>query len=818
MKKTEKQILIFGGTTEGRMAAERLLAEGVLCTVCVATEYGSEVMEPHPLLTVHVGRMNRVEMVDMMGGEVYACVIDATHPHAQKVTEEIRAACRKTRLPYLRVERDLSEADPSERNRQREQLAENSVAYYLWKDDPCDRSLFEKGSLEKGSFEKSLFEKGLYKRDLYKNDFCKNGSSGIIASEDLPAVLYAENAELAASFLARTQGRILVTTGSRELGKIVQIIGDPSRISARVLPSQESLEACTRAGLKGDQIIAMQGPFDRQMNISTILHTRASWLLTKDSGRVGGYQEKLEAAQQCRIRTVVIRPAASDISMPLEQVLKTALGYAGMGKDGKFRDSDSMTWKPDPFFPAGREYEDMTGNAAQRAAEKEKHTLTGRCIAKAAENGVREGRQDLWLVGVGPGSHEARTKEAQLALEQAEVIFGAESVLGVLNRDRMLKERVMKPVCVPIYDSARILQYLQDHPDICRAAVAYSGDSGFYSGASSMLSLLRTKQKFPTGVLEHLSVRIICGTSSVSWFAARAGIPWQNWKILSSHGRTCNIVGQVRSHPECFLLLSGAEDLRRTGRLLADARAEGVLGELRLIYGYELSRPEEEIRSCTPEELCCLDESRLKEGLYVLYIEHKDAKKTPLLPGMADSSFLRGKAPMTSAEIRALSLCKLGLTGQAVVWDIGAGTGSVSVEAARTCPEGTVWSVEYKKDALELLYKNRARFCLSNMEIIEGRAPEILKELPAPTHVFIGGSGGEIGAVIEQALAKNPRARFVADCITAETLMALQEAIRRLPVCNVQAVQVSVQRMEELGRYHYLKAQNPVFIISFSGK
>ena len=759
MKKTEKQILIFGGTTEGRMAAERLLAEGVLCTVCVATEYGSEVMEPHPLLTVHVGRMNRAEMVDMMGGEVYACVIDATHPHAQKVTEEIRVACRKTRMPYLRVE-----------------------------------------------------------RDLYNNDFCKNSSSGKSASGDLPTVLYAENAEQAASFLARTQGRILVTTGSRELGKIVQIIGDPSRISARVLPSPESLEACTRAGLKGDQIIAMQGPFDRQMNISTILHTRASWLLTKDSGRVGGYQEKLEAAQQCRIRTVVIRPAASDISMPLEQVLKTALGYAGMGKDGKFRDSDSMTWKPDPFFPAGREYEDMTGNAAQRAAEKEKHTLTGRCIAMAAENGVREGRQDLWLVGVGPGSHEARTKEAQLALAQAEVIFGAESVLGVLNKDQMLKKRAMEPVYVPIYDSARILQYLQDHPDICRAAVAYSGDSGFYSGASSMLSLLRTKQKFPTGVLEHLSVRIICGTSSVSWFAARAGIPWQNWKILSSHGRTCNIVGQVRSHPECFLLLSGAKDLRRTGRLLADARTEGVLGELRLIYGYELSRPAEEIRSCTPEKLCGFDENRLKEGLYVLYIEHKDAKKTPVLPGMADSCFLRGKAPMTSAEIRALSLCKLGLTGQAVVWDIGAGTGSVSVEAARTCPEGTVWSVEYKKDALELLYKNRAGFCLSNMEIIEGRAPEILKELPAPTHVFIGGSGGEIGAVIEQALAKNPRARFVADCITAETLMALQEAIRRLPVCNVQAVQVSVQRMEELGRYHYLKAQNPVFIISFSGK
>ena len=96
------------------MAAERLLAEGVLCTVCVATEYGSEVMEPHPLLTVHVGRMNRAEMVDMMGGEVYACVIDATHPHAQKVTEEIRAAwffmqrTRSRRRPFLRGHREGS--------------------------------------------------------------------------------------------------------------------------------------------------------------------------------------------------------------------------------------------------------------------------------------------------------------------------------------------------------------------------------------------------------------------------------------------------------------------------------------------------------------------------------------------------------------------------------------------------------------------------------------------------------------------------------------------------------------------------------------
>ncbi|MDO5133777.1 MAG: precorrin-6Y C5,15-methyltransferase (decarboxylating) subunit CbiT, partial [Eubacteriales bacterium] len=415
--------------------------------------------------------------------------------------------------------------------------------------------------------------------------------------------------------------------------------------------------------------------------------------------------------------------------------------------------------------------------------------------------------RELSLVGIGVGSPGARTQEAEEALARAELIFGAESVLRVLRNDP-------EKTRVPVYDSARILQYLQEHPQVRKAAVAFSGDSGFYSGAAGMLSLLRKKKQ--AGEFTDLSVRVICGISSVSWFASRAGIPWQDWKILSSHGRACNVAGEVRRHSRCFLLLSGAEDLCRTGRLLAEAQTQGMLGKLRLIYGYELSRPEEEIRECTPQELCA-ERTQLKEGLYVLYIAHEDAERTPVLPGLPDSAFLRGKAPMTSSEVRALSLCRLGLTARPVVWDVGAGTGSVSVEAAIACPEGTVWSVEYKKEALDLLYKNRAKFCLSNMEIIEGRAPEILRELPAPTHVFIGGSGGEIGAVIEQALEKNPRARFTANCITAETLAALQEALNRLPVCGVQTVQVSVQRMEELGRYHYLKAQNPVFIISFAG-
>jgi precorrin-6Y C5,15-methyltransferase (decarboxylating) len=149
---------------------------------------------------------------------------------------------------------------------------------------------------------------------------------------------------------------------------------------------------------------------------------------------------------------------------------------------------------------------------------------------------------------------------------------------------------------------------------------------------------------------------------------------------------------------------------------------------------------------------------------------------------------------------------------------VGAGTGSVSVEAALACPGGRVWSIEYKKAALELLKENRDRFCLQNMEIVEGRAPEALKDLPVPTHVFIGGSGGEIGSILDFILARNSSAKVVVNCITSETLAALHDALDRLPIRDLQCTQVMVNREEVLGTYHYLRAGNPVFIISFQGR
>ena len=748
MNKSYRKVLIFGGTTEGRGVAERLLAQGVPCTVSVATQYGEEVMEPHPLLEIHTGRLEQGAMAQLMRDGLFCCVVDATHPHAQEVSAQIRAACEKTGLPCLRLQR-------------------------------------ETGRTEKTGGERA-------------DDRC----------------VFVNDVEEAGTYLAGLPGRVLVTTGSKELGRFVKALGDASRVTARVLPAEASLQACREAGLAGSQIFAMQGPFDTEMNCALIRHADASWLLTKETGAAGGYPEKLRAAQECRIGAVVIRtPAASSApGMSPDEVIARALKYAGESESTEeVKSTDGSVSIGDP-----------AGHDASEKTEIKNIELKNTEIEKTVIKAQETGRRSLFLVGTGVGAPEAGTQEAHEAIASADILFGARTVLD--NLKNSWPEAAGKAV-VPVYDARAILQYLQEHPRIRTAAVMYSGDSGFYSGASSMLALVEKRRSeagdtskadadAAAGVfLNELDIRVICGISCVSWFAARAGIPWQDWKILSSHGRFCNVIGQVRRHARCFVLLSGAEDLRRTGALLLKAQQEGTLGLLRLIYGYELSRPEEEIRECSAAELTQVS----REGLYVLFIENPMFQRFPVLPGLPDSAFLRGRAPMTSSEIRALSLCKLQPGPKPVIWDVGAGTGSVSVEAALACPGGRVWSIEYKKAALELLKENRDRFCLQNMEIVEGRAPEALKDLPVPTHVFIGGSGGEIGQILLEVFSKNPGARVVVNCITSETLAALQTALNRLPVQDVECIQVSVHREETLGSYHYLRGMNPVFIISFEG-
>lgn len=172
---------------------------------------------------------------------------------------------------------------------------------------------------------------------------------------------------------------------------------------------------------------------------------------------------------------------------------------------------------------------------------------------------------------------------------------------------------------------------------------------------------------------------------------------------------------------------------------------------------------------------------------------------------------------MTKEEVRTVSLSKLRLTEDAVCYDIGAGTGSVSIEMALRAAQGRVYAIEKKEEAVDLLKANRQKFAADNLEILQETAPAGLEALPAPTHAFIGGSSGNLREILKVLTDKNPKVRIVINCITLETITEALEAVRELGFEETEIVQLSAARAKELGRYHMMMGENPIYIITCMG-
>lgn len=185
-----------------------------------------------------------------------------------------------------------------------------------------------------------------------------------------------------------------------------------------------------------------------------------------------------------------------------------------------------------------------------------------------------------------------------------------------------------------------------------------------------------------------------------------------------------------------------------------------------------------------------------------------------LAPGIPDECFIRGQVPMTKEEIRTVALAKGKLFPEAIVYDLGSGTGSMAVEAALLVPHGKVYAYEKNPEAVELVRKNRERFGVRNLEVIPKEAPEGLEDLPPAHTIFIGGSGGRLEEILIKSLTRlHPGGRIVIDAITLETLTTSLDFARRHGL-TAEAVTLSVSRLEDIGRYHWWKVLNPINIIT----
>lgn len=394
---------------------------------------------------------------------------------------------------------------------------------------------------------------------------------------------------------------------------------------------------------------------------------------------------------------------------------------------------------------------------------------------------------NVTLIGMGSGQPENLTLQGLAALRQADLILGARRLLAVLPAG-CTENRAAA------YRPDEVAELLQTS-GAENAVLVYSGDTGFYSGASSMMEKL-----------EALGVRarVLPGLSSIQLLAAALGRPWQGWNLVSAHGRTCDPVAECMQGRPTFFLTGGSED---PATLCAQLAAEGF-GDVQGVVGQCLGTPEEKLFRGSVKELAA---GRFN-SLSVLLVEAAEVLPRRA-PGLPDEAFERGDVPMTKQEVRAAVLAKLAVRPEDILWDVGAGTGSVSVELALAAPRGRVYAVECRPEGCALIKANREKFRTRNLVLVEGLAPAALSDLPVPDAVFIGGSKGSLAAIVDAALDKNPDARICVSAIALETLSAAVAALTAKGR-TVQVSQIAVSRAKAVGGLHLMMAQNPIYLIT----
>lgn len=649
--------LVFAGTTEGYAICRFLSGRGIPVYACVATEYGGKSLTETETLHVRTARLTGEEMKELFLETRPELVLDATHPYAAVVTENIRSACEETGMRYIRVLRE-----------------------------------------ESGRQEQAV---------------------------------YVESASAAVEYLKQTEGNILLTTGSKELQSFTALPDYQNRLFARVLSLPSVLETCRAYGFEGRHLIGMQGPFSLELNQAMLRQYDCRYLVTKDSGKAGGFQEKIDAALSCGAVPVIIGRPSREEGLSLEEALAFLREYFHL--------------------------EEMDGGASQ-----------------------------VTLLGIGMGSGDTLTIAGKRAAERADLIIGA----------KRMADAVRRPYQAVLYEyrSEKIADYIRRHPEYENVVIALSGDVGFYSGAKKLLDLLGDRTE------------ILCGVSSVSYFMAKLGLSWDDAKIVSAHGRQCNLVYHIRHNRKVFAILGTADGVAR----LAEKLVYYGMGEVVLHVGENLSYERERVFAKKASELT----EYQGDALSVVCAVNDRAVPSPAVHGLKDECFIRGKAPMTKEEVRAVSLAKLALKEDSVCYDVGAGTGSVSVEMALRAFEGKVYAVEKKAEAAELLEENKRRFAADNLEIVRGTAPEALKALPAPTHAFIGGSSGNLGEIVGTLLEKNPEVRMVINCITLETVSEALAILKREVSLTSEVVQLWAACSRQLAGYHMMMGENPIYIIT----
>lgn len=400
----------------------------------------------------------------------------------------------------------------------------------------------------------------------------------------------------------------------------------------------------------------------------------------------------------------------------------------------------------------------------------------------------------LTVVGLGCGAPDLLTREARDTLRCSDIVFVTKNYSHLASDCKNIF--IMRDLDKAL---AEIRSALAQN---LRVAVGVSGDPGIFS-------LLSTLKK------EFSDFRVVPGVGSLNHFFARLGASWHDAEILSGHGRPLRAAQLLRAVAQSRTTVIFCDAVRNPAwvcETLETYRLNFMDEDdtpLHIAIGVDLSLPGERVLVGALPAI--LNDARAVGGHALVAIFHDDATPRPL-SRPRDEDFIRSAAiPMTRAAVRSAILDELNIARDAVVWDIGAGTGSVAITCAALCPDGEVHAVERAPEALQLICANRKKFRAVNLHVHEGDAPEILRALPRPTHVFVGGSGGCLRNILTLVAGHGPGIRVCVSSVTVETAALAPTILADAGMFRgLAALNLAITRSRALGGSLLMAAQNPV--------
>ena len=405
--------------------------------------------------------------------------------------------------------------------------------------------------------------------------------------------------------------------------------------------------------------------------------------------------------------------------------------------------------------------------------------------------------RNINLVGIGLGNPNLLTKAAYKAIESSNIIIGARRIVESIKEDFADKLYYIE------YNTEKILEIIKENIGN-EIAVVFSGDISLFSGSIKLFERLNAAIE-DRKVFKDCKINTFPGISSLSYLCAKTNTDISKVKILSFHGKEELLYHNIDSNEYTFIITSKADGVKKICRKLI----EFGFFELDIILGENLSYDNERITKANASKFLDMEISDLN----CMIISNPDADKS-ISFGLSDEVFVRDKVPITKSEVRAIIMSKLDIQTDSICYDIGAGSGSVSIEMSRLAYDGKVYAIEKNPLAVELIQKNIHNFSAENIELIHAKAPDGLDNIINADKIFIGGSGGELISMMEMIFTSKKNPTIVISAITMETIAQITDIVKiaKEKGYYTEITAINVSKSKEVGPYNMMMAQNMVFI------